>query len=114
MPGGSKYEGPPAALSAYRSVVEASRSGTEVKGAKNPCTSRNGHMFSFLDADGREQPMIMGCYGIGVTRLLSAVVEQHHDEHGIVWSFNPAACRIFLIAGNRPRVNPLHGVERLR
>ena len=53
MPGGSKYEGPPEALSAYRSVVEASRSGTEVKGAKNPCTSRNGHMFSFLDADGK-------------------------------------------------------------
>ena len=52
MPGGSKYEGPPEALSAYRSVVEASRSGTEVNGAKNPYTSRNGHMFSFLDADG--------------------------------------------------------------
>ncbi len=52
MPGGSKYEGPPAVLEAYRSVVEASQSGAEVKGAKNPYTSRNGHMFSFLDADG--------------------------------------------------------------
>jgi hypothetical protein len=52
MPGGSKYEGSPEALDAYRSVVEASRSGTEVKGAKNPYTSRNGHMFSFLNADG--------------------------------------------------------------
>ena len=52
MPGGSKYEGPTAALEAYRSVVEASRSGAEVKGAKNPYTSRNGHMFSFLDAAG--------------------------------------------------------------
>ena len=52
MPGGSKYEGPPAALAAYRSVVEGSHSGAEVKGAKNPYTSRNGHMFSFLDADG--------------------------------------------------------------
>ena len=37
---------------AYTEVVERSRSGTEVKGAKNPYTSRNGHMFSFLDADG--------------------------------------------------------------
>lgn len=52
MPGGSKYEGPHQALEAYRSVVEGSRSGTEVKGAKNPYTSRNGHMFSFLTAEG--------------------------------------------------------------
>jgi len=52
MPGGSKYEGPPEALEAYRSAVEESRSRAEVKGAKNPYTSRNGHMFSFLDADG--------------------------------------------------------------
>ena len=52
MPGGSKYEGPPETLDAYRSVVEASQSGTDVKGAKNPYTSRNGHMFSFLAADG--------------------------------------------------------------
>ena len=52
MPGGSKYEGPSEALEAYRSVVEESQSGAEVKGAKNPYTSRNGHMFSFLDADG--------------------------------------------------------------
>lgn len=36
MPGGSKYEGPPEALDAYRSAVEGSKSGTEVKGAKNP------------------------------------------------------------------------------
>jgi len=52
MPGGSKFEGPPEALEAYRSVVEESHSGAEVKGAKNPYTSRNGHMFSFLDAGG--------------------------------------------------------------
>ena len=52
MPGGSKYEGPPEALDAYRSVVAGSQSGTEVKGAKNPYTSRNGHMFSFLDQAG--------------------------------------------------------------
>ena len=52
MPGGSKYEGPSEALEGYRSVVEESKSGTAVKGAQNPYTSRNGHMFSFLDADG--------------------------------------------------------------
>ena len=51
MPKGSEYQGPAAALERYRAVVEASGNG-EVKGAKNPYTSRNGHMFSFLDADG--------------------------------------------------------------
>ncbi len=52
MPGGSKYEGPPEALVAYRLVVEGSAADTEVKGAKNPYTSRNGHMFSFLEKEG--------------------------------------------------------------
>jgi hypothetical protein len=52
MPGGSKYKGLPKTLEAYQSVVEGSQSGAEVKGAKNPYTSRNGHMFSFLVAEG--------------------------------------------------------------
>jgi hypothetical protein len=52
MPGGSDYQGPTEALERYREVVEASSGAAEVKGAKNPYTSRNGHMFSFLDRDG--------------------------------------------------------------
>ncbi|MFE7061864.1 proline--tRNA ligase [Sutcliffiella sp. NPDC057660] len=40
---------------------------------------------TFLDENGRSQPMIMGCYGIGVSRVMAAVVEQFHDESGIVW-----------------------------
>lgn len=40
---------------------------------------------NFLNENGREQPLIMGCYGIGVSRLLSAIVEQHSDDHGIIW-----------------------------
>jgi hypothetical protein len=51
VPGGSAYPGPSEALERYREVVAASGKG-EVKGAKNPYTSRNGHMYSFLDADG--------------------------------------------------------------
>jgi prolyl-tRNA synthetase len=39
----------------------------------------------FLDADGARAPMVMGCYGIGLSRLLSVIVEQHHDEDGIRW-----------------------------
>ena len=52
MPGGSAYPGPSEALDLYAAVVEGSASGATVKGAKNPYTSLNGHMFSFLDADG--------------------------------------------------------------
>lgn len=40
---------------------------------------------NFLDENGRNQPMIMGCYGIGVSRVLAAIVEQYHDDNGIVW-----------------------------
>ncbi|KDA40610.1 proline--tRNA ligase [Frankia sp. B2] len=43
---------------------------------------------TFLDDNGRDAPMVMGCYGIGISRILSVVIEQHHDENGVVW---PAA-----------------------
>jgi hypothetical protein len=52
MPGGSAYPGPSEALELYTAVVEQSAAHASVKGAKNPYTSRNGHMFSFLDAAG--------------------------------------------------------------
>lgn len=39
----------------------------------------------FLDESGQQHPVVMGCYGIGVTRTLQAVIEQSHDEQGIVW-----------------------------
>jgi len=40
---------------------------------------------TFLDEDGREKPLVMGSYGIGLARTMAAVVEQSHDENGIVW-----------------------------
>ncbi len=40
---------------------------------------------TFLDAEGDEHPIMMGSYGIGVGRLMAAVIEQHHDDHGIIW-----------------------------
>jgi prolyl-tRNA synthetase len=39
----------------------------------------------FLDETGKPRPFVMGCYGIGVTRLLGAAIEQNHDERGIIW-----------------------------
>jgi hypothetical protein len=53
MPGGSRYSGPPEALELYTEAVTASRGDSVVKGAKTPYTSHAGHMFSFLDSDGR-------------------------------------------------------------
>ena len=40
---------------------------------------------TFLDAEGQERPMVMGCYGIGLTRIMAAAIEQNHDKWGIAW-----------------------------
>ena len=52
---------------------------------------------TFMAEDGSEQPFIMGSYGVGVTRSLAAVVEQHNDEHGIIWPFSVAPAHICVI-----------------
>ncbi|MEF2965901.1 proline--tRNA ligase [Paenibacillus sp. M1] len=52
---------------------------------------------TYLDASGRAQPMIMGCYGIGVSRILSAAIEQNHDEHGIIWPLALAPYQVHVI-----------------
>lgn len=44
----------------------------------------------FLDETGKQQPAVMGCYGIGVTRTLQAIIEQSHDDHGIIWPLSVA------------------------
>lgn len=49
---------------------------------------------AFTDVAGQRVPYLMGCYGIGVDRLIAAIVECHHDEHGIVW---PAAAAPFAV-----------------
>lgn len=53
--------------------------------------------YTFTDSDGKEKDVIMGCYGIGVTRLLGTIVEVHHDEKGIIWPTEVAPYRIHLI-----------------
>ena len=45
---------------------------------------------TFQDDDGKLKPMVMGCYGIGVTRTMSSIIEQNHDEFGIKWPLNVA------------------------
>ena len=68
-----------------------------------------------LDADGREQAMVMGCYGIGVTRLVAAAIEQNFDERGIVWPEPIAPFQVALVPMNlqkseavRAAVEPLY------
>ena len=53
---------------------------------------------AFLDQDGSQKPVVMGCYGIGLGRLLAAAVEQNHDEKGIVWPRSIAPYGIYLCA----------------
>jgi prolyl-tRNA synthetase len=53
---------------------------------------------NFLDADGKEKPMIMGCYGIGVTRIAAAAIEQNHDADGIVWPVPLAPYEVALLS----------------
>ena len=53
---------------------------------------------TYTDDAGADHPMTMGCYGIGVSRIVTAVVEEHHDEHGIAWPEALAPYRIHLVA----------------
>ncbi len=51
---------------------------------------------TFLDVDGQRKPTVMGCYGIGVTRTLQAVIEQCHDKDGIVWPMSVAPYQVLV------------------
>ena len=55
---------------------------------------------TFMDEDGSEKPFLMGCYGIGVSRMVSAVVEQHNDENGICWPVCVAPYEVEVVAMN--------------
>ncbi|MCC6626496.1 MAG: proline--tRNA ligase [Chloroflexi bacterium] len=57
---------------------------------------------TFLDRDGQTRPVIMGCYGIGVGRLLACVAEQYHDARGLAWPITvaPYAVHLVLLAGS--------------
>ncbi len=55
---------------------------------------------TYLDAEGRQRPIEMGCYGIGISRLVAAVVEQNHDANGIVWPVSIAPFHVLLLPIN--------------
>ncbi len=51
---------------------------------------------SFIDRSGQSHPVVMGCYGIGVGRLMAAVVEQNHDDKGIIWPLSIAPYQVYI------------------
>jgi prolyl-tRNA synthetase len=52
---------------------------------------------TFLDEGGHEQPMVMGCYGIGITRIAASAIEQNHDKDGIVWPMSIAPYEVEVV-----------------
>ncbi|NWF78346.1 MAG: proline--tRNA ligase [Chloroflexi bacterium] len=50
----------------------------------------------FLDSEGKSRPIVMGCYGIGLGRLLAAIVEQSHDDKGVIWPLSVAPYHVYL------------------
>jgi len=68
---------------------------------------------SFLDKDGKSQPIVMGSYGIGLGRLLAAIVEQSHDDKGIIWPFCIAPYQVYLCPLNLEKSAVLPTAEKI-
>ena len=92
----------------FRQVVEGDVS-PDGKPLKFKTAIELGHIFklnlrytkpleaNYLDANGKENPLVMGCYGIGVNRILAAAIEQYGDEKGIIWPKNISPYQIQII-----------------
>ena len=68
---------------------------------------------TFLDQNGKSQPIIMGCYGIGVERTVAAVIEQHHDENGIIWPLALAPYHVVVVPVNVKKEEHLENAEKI-
>jgi prolyl-tRNA synthetase len=70
---------------------------------------------TYLDADSQERPMVMGCYGIGITRTIAAVVEQNYDADGITWPWPVAPYHVQIVCldpGNAQILAVAEGLEQ--
>jgi len=65
----------------------------------------------YLDQDGHKKPLLMGCYGIGLGRLVAAIVEANHDNRGMIWPATVAPFDAYLIGVDR--VNQANRVNRV-
>jgi prolyl-tRNA synthetase len=68
---------------------------------------------TYLDTNGKENFIVMGCYGIGVTRILAATIEQSHDDNGIVWTDNMAPFNVVVIPVNYADVKIKEATDKL-
>ena len=68
---------------------------------------------TYLDKNGKTQPIIMGCYGIGVERTAAAVIEQHHDENGIVWPLAIAPYEVVVVPVNIKKEEHMENAEKI-
>ena len=55
---------------------------------------------TYTDEEGNEKPIVMGCYGIGINRTVAAIIEQHHDEKGIIWPMSVAPYHVIVVPVN--------------
>jgi prolyl-tRNA synthetase len=68
---------------------------------------------TYLDAEGRERPIEMGCYGIGISRMVAAAVEQNHDANGIIWPFSIAPFQVLILPINYQDEKTREAADRL-
>jgi prolyl-tRNA synthetase len=68
---------------------------------------------TYLDAEGREQPIEMGCYGIGISRMVAAAVEQNHDANGIIWPVSIAPFQVLVLPINYKEAKLREAAEKL-
>lgn len=68
---------------------------------------------SYLDKDGKEQTIFMGCYGIGIGRTVAAAIEQNHDENGIIWplALAPFHCSVVVINAQKDEAALIMGQQ---
>jgi prolyl-tRNA synthetase len=67
----------------------------------------------FLDKTGQQRPYVMGCYGIGVSRLVSAVIENNYDQAGIVWPLSVAPFHLLILPVNYEEPTVKEAADRL-
>ncbi len=69
--------------------------------------------LNYLGEDNKNHPVVMGCYGIGIERILSAIVEQNNDENGIIWPMNVAPYKVAIVVINPKDEQQLKAGEEL-
>jgi prolyl-tRNA synthetase len=68
---------------------------------------------SFIDVKGESKPIVMGCYGLGLTRLMAAVIEMNHDDKGIIWPVSIAPYQVYLCPLYREGTKVAETAEKL-